>query len=146
MMDDAMEQFAAYALFAAFLSACWTRIAGRPTWRRVFAVAGVTVTLSAVIEVAQAYIPVRVTSLTDPILALAGCLAGVVGCDQAIAFYRYAVTHEMMGHDGRRADYELPVPLAPSDALIATLTEPYDGAPVEEVPSSTPKPRPTIRD
>ena len=88
MMDDAMEKFAAYALFAAFLSACWTLIAGRPTWRRVFAVASVTVTLSAMIEVAQAYIPVRVTSLTDPLLGFAGWLAGVVGCDQAIACYR----------------------------------------------------------
>jgi hypothetical protein len=139
MMDDVMEKFVSYALFAALLVTCWARAGRVATSSRVFVVAAVGVAISVVIEIAQMFIPVRVTSLTDPILAAAGCAVGVLGQEYAVSFYRFASTHEMLGPAEAEPRPTMVGDLAPADALIASLAEPRQDAPVEP----SPKPRPT---
>lgn len=138
MMDDVMEKFVSYALFAALLAACWARVANLATSSRVLAVTTVGVAISVVIEAVQMFIPVRVTSLTDPILAACGCVVGVLGREHAVAFYRFATTHQMLGPKEPQAEREVPARLPSTDTLIASLTEPRPDAPVEPPQRSKP--------
>lgn len=140
MMDDVMEKFISYALFAALLAACWTRVAGLPLRSRLFAVATIGVSISIAIEITQMFIPIRVASLTDPILAACGCVVGVLGQEHAAQFYRFAMTHESLGPKGLQAEREARTRLTPADALLAGLTEPRPDAPVEPSPNSEPTP------
>ena len=59
-------------LYGALLAATWRHESSRNLPRRVATISMACVGLSCVIECAQVFIPVRVTSLTDPILAAAG--------------------------------------------------------------------------
>ncbi len=137
MIDDAMEKFAAYAVFAALLTAVSARLANTSVWTRMRRVAVLGVSISVMIEIVQMYMPVRVASLTDPILAFCGCSIGVMAKEQAVAFYWYAVTHEMIGPEGMRRDEGVLTRMPTTDELIGTLIEPHPEAPVEMPP--TPK-------
>ncbi len=138
MMDDAMEKFISFALFAALLAITWPRAASMPIRSRVLAISMIGVAVSIPIEIVQMFIPVRVTSLTDPILAFCGCAVGVLAEDHAVAFFRFATTHEMFGPKGVRTGRETPSELAPADALIASLSEPRPDAPTEPSPKRRP--------
>jgi VanZ family protein len=131
MMADAMEKLASYAVFAGFWAACQRGWFGGPDgYSRVFRPVMAGVLLSALVEIPQMYIPVRVTSLTDPILAAAGCLAGALLYRQAIAFYDLAAAQDAeagAGVDG----------LSPADRMLATLYDPDAAAPTE--PSHRPR-------
>jgi len=140
MMADVMEKFASYAILAAALATFWSRPPQGPSRRRVYEIVTLGLLLASAIEVVQMFMPVRVVSLTDLILALAGCVAGLVGQKHAARFYRYATSHRMFG----------PIPQVVSDAsnrltsvdeLIATLTEVDPNAPVERLPAPLEKPR-----
>ncbi len=136
MMIDVMEKAASYVVFSALLSFYLSYRAGFVGRPRALPVVAVGVTLATVIEVAQMFISVRVTGLTDPIVAAGGCLVGVYAQQHIVAFYRFARS------TGVVAPEEAPharAALAPADALIATLTEPHPEAPVE--PSPVPKSR-----
>ena len=98
------------------------------------------VLVSSVIETVQLFNSVRVASLTDPILAACGGLIGVVAQTQFASFYRYAVTHDAQGPASPIPE-PLQEPDAPSargftlsDALIGSLADPYDDAPIEPEP------------
>ena len=81
------------------------------------------------------YMPVRVTSLTDPILAAAGCLVGVLAQQHAAAFYRLAASRTI------HVPHTAPIPeaatpdLGPTDTLVAGLMDPEAGAPTESIPA-----------
>ena len=133
MMGDVLEKFLSYAVLAATLTACWSRLRHRDAASILLHVTAAGLVISLTIEAAQMFIPVRVTSLTDPILAVAGCVVGVLGQQHAAMFYRFAVSE--LGDDSpgeltanRGATH------SPSDALIATLFEPSKDAPVEAHP------------
>ncbi len=139
MMTDVMEKFASSLVLGALLAAYWRRIEGRSLSSRVFAVVNVCVLLSCAIEIVQVFMPVRVTSLTDPILAATGAVVGVVGQARFAAFHRRVNALEM---ELRRETPDVrEVPFGPTDELISTLTEPYEGAPSEPSPQRrrTPK-------
>ena len=141
MMDDVMEKFGAYALFAALLVTCWSRVRDLPIWSRVAWVTMVGVALSIPLEIVQAYIPVRVTSLTDLILAGGGCVAGVLAQEHAIRFYRFAVSHELPTWDGSRTEPGPPPGLSPTDVLVGSLLDQNENAPTEPPPGRRPTPR-----
>jgi len=141
MMTDVMEKFAAYAVLAAFLATCWTRAARLDTWPRLLNVATVCIVLSSFIECVQMFIPIRVVSLTDPVLAAAGCIVGVIAQEHAVRFYRYSASREALSLDDG-----LPLPeqvrgMTITDSLIASLSEPNPKAPIEQSPTPTKHPR-----
>jgi hypothetical protein len=133
MMTDALEKFTAYALFAAALGAAWTGAASASPGGRLVRVSGVGVVLSSMIETAQMFLPVRVVSLTDLIVAAAGCVVGVVLADHAVRFYRYAASAEVVGPNDRPVGLRRPLSL--TDELIATLAEPHPQSPSEPSPT-----------
>ena len=114
--------------------------------------AGVGVVLSATIELMQMFIPVRVTSLSDPMVAACGCALGVLARQHALRFYVFATSIPAVDRADPRADpraagfslRERPrrlkpaAQMSPTDELIATLTEPHEGAPAEHSPASPP--------
>jgi hypothetical protein len=137
MMADAMQKFASYFVLAALFAIWWSRSAAGTARVPVLAITLLGVSLSALIEFAQVFIPVRVPSLTDPILAAAGCLAGAVAQRHAGAFYHFARTQRPAC---QTEIVRQPLPqvttFGPNDALIATLFDPYPDAPVEPSPES----------
>jgi hypothetical protein len=86
------------------------------------------VALSLVIEAVQMFMTVRITSLTDPLLALAGCLIGVITLQQMAMFHRDATDLVPVRIQVPSDAVE---PLPPADALIASLTDPHPDAPIE---------------
>ena len=138
MMDDAMEKFACYAVFAALMAACWTGMRGAGPKSRPLAIVAAGVGISAVIELFQMFIPVRVTSLTDPILAGAGCLAGAIAQQYAVKLYRLTSSIRIGVPDAPGRAVAAGRGLAPRDALIAALADPKPDAPHEPSPRRTP--------
>jgi len=139
MMTDVMEKFASYLVLGALLAAYWRRIEGRSVSARAFAVVKVCVLLSCAIELVQVFLIVRVTSLTDPILAAAGAVVGVVGQARLTAFHGRATMIEAQLRTETRGFRQ--APLSPADELISTLTEPFGGAPTERTPRRPRTPR-----
>ena len=136
MMADVMEKCASFALFSALLVAAWPRAQRARILQRIALVGGVGIGLSTAIELFQAYIPVRVTSLTDPILAACGCVVGVVVQEHALTLYRSA--RSLAEEQEIALDTES---LGLTDALIATLAEPSATAPREPSPAPAPEAR-----
>lgn len=135
MMTDVMEKFAAYAVLGALLLRFWRGAANRSLYRAGLASAKVCVLLACAVEVVQLFIRVRVVSLTDPVLAGAGAVVGVVTYAKFHAFY-HDVTDAARSHSDS-AVTPAPGTLGPTDALIASLTEPHADAPRE--PGSRPR-------
>jgi len=135
MMTDVMEKFASYAVLAALLATCWTRLARLDMWPRLIRAMTVCIALSSLIECVQMFIPIRVVSLTDPILAAAGCIVGVIVQERATRFYRFSVAEEVLGPDDRPATPEQMRGLTIADSLIASLADPSTDAPTETSPA-----------
>ena len=145
MMDDVMEKFVSYALLAALMAELWSY---RHDQRGVPNLKGILIrclALSCAIDVCQIILPVRVPSLTDPIIAAGACFVGLVGQRYAIAFWKFAATDAVLVDSRRvRADGGRPA-LAPADALIASLMDPHPDAPVEQTPQPARRPRSPAR-
>ena len=131
MMGDVLEKLLSYILLAATLSACWAPLRRNDVASRLITVTGICLVISVSIEIAQMFIDVRVTSLTDPILAAAGALVGVLGQQNAAAFYQFATAR-----DGGVEPVAADAAFSPTDALVGSLIDPQADAPVE----ATPKP------
>ncbi len=141
MMADVMEKFVSYAVFAALLTTAWTRVRRLNTTARMLVVPAIGVAVSIPLEIMQMYIPVRVPSLTDLILAWGGCVVGVLGQERAAMFYRLATSRDAVAPELRGHQPGTSPEFAPTDALVATLMDPHTDAPVERVPIHPPKPR-----
>ncbi|MBU0717700.1 MAG: VanZ family protein [Planctomycetes bacterium] len=141
MIADVLEKFGAYALFAALLTSCWKRAQRLSARARVAGLAAIGVAIAAPLEVVQAFIPVRVTSLDDLILAGCGCAAGVVAQEYAVRFYR--LTQSRPGSADKSPAYpDVPSPYYSStDELLADLIDERPDAPVEPSPRRRPAPR-----
>ena len=133
MIDDAMEKFGSYALLAILLASAWPGLKPYGARARLTTITAIGLTLCVVIEVIQMYIPVRITSLTDPILAGTGCVTGFVVQEQLALIVRSVNAGERPMDEQPHAVTVTPR-LAPADALIATLTEPHPDAPIEPAP------------
>jgi hypothetical protein len=135
---DVIEKFLSYAVLAALL-AVWLAVRGGVVVAAVRARAvTLGVMLSVAIECVQLLEPVRVPSLTDPLLAWGGGLAGVAIVQRMGNFYREALASGVSPVPGTPDEPLVRPSLAPLDALIASLTEPSPSAPVE--PEGRPHP------
>ncbi len=136
MMGDVMEKFFCYALLAMLLAASWKRVENVAPMSRLMTISVAGLLLCAGIEIVQMFIPVRVTSLTDPILACGGCVVGVVGHRWgAIVLQAGARRRADLAREQERVLWP-PERMAPTDELVATLTQPHPDAPVEETPKA----------
>lgn len=127
MMGDVLEKFIAYILLGATLTVFWAPVKDRNTASQLVTVTMVCLVISVLIETSQMFIPVRVTSLTDLILAVAGAVVGVLGQRNAAQFYRFATAKD----DAVAPLAEQPTPMSPTDELVGTLIDPHPDAPVE---------------
>ncbi|UCE60011.1 MAG: VanZ family protein [Phycisphaerales bacterium] len=140
MIDDVMEKSVSYALFAAMLVGFWAKAQRLDIARRAVAIAAIGIGVSIPLELVQMFISVRITSLTDPILAGVGCVVGVLAQEKVVIFQSYALarpTDESRAKARERAERELP----PTDALIATLIGSDTEVPPERVSTRSTKSR-----
>jgi hypothetical protein len=131
------EKLAAYFTLALLLTARSDQASRASVKARIASPAVLALGVSLVIEAVQAFMPLRVPSLTDPILAVVGALAGGFACLVMEDFHRFAV------RGAQHADETLPfserrVPLGLVDSVIASLMEPHPQAPLERAPRRTP--------
>lgn len=147
MLADFIEKLAAYALCGALVVAFFRQDRQQSLRSGLAAALAVCLPLSLVIETLQVFNPIRVTSLTDPIVAVVGAILGVLAQDQALRFYRSARSLTVIapgtGHDAAPA--ATVTELSSLDELIATLAEPDEAAPAEPHPHP-PAEKPTTRD
>lgn len=131
MMDDVMEKLGVYAVFAAFLVLSRPSLQLLSLHRRVAWAALLGAVLSVPLEIVQAYIPVRVMSLTDPVLAACGSAAGVLLLAHATDFYFYARSSEFFAKVASDESRGGSRRMSPTDSLIAELMDEKEGAPIE---------------
>lgn len=140
MMDDVMEKVSAYFVFASLLAFA-SLTSPKPTRKvRISTITLLGLLIASSIEIAQMYIPLRITSLTDLILACIGCVTGAIACEQAYRFYQTNQKSTL-----RRPPVAPPAPVmdttfGPTDALIASLMDPRQDAPVEPSPANPTNP------
>ncbi len=128
VFSDLTEKIAAYAVLGGLLAAGSGRGGGhRASVARVLLRC---VGLSSVVELVQVYVPLRVPSLTDPMLAGFGGLLGVGMHRMAASLIAFASENPMVGPDDSAATAVAPA-MDLTDQLISTLTDPDPQAPVE---------------
>lgn len=129
MLDDMAEKLAAYFVFAALLLAS-SRDARRISVRNgVCQLALFSGLLSCALEIAQVFVVVRVPSLTDPILAVAGSTAGALFYFVAADFVRFAFAPSPQAAPSPASE-TMPA-LGLVDSLIASLMDSHSSAPQE---------------
>jgi len=141
-LADLSEKLISWALLAGLAAASLREPAISKGGTRATKVAITTwcIGLSLLIETVQLFSPVRTASLTDPIIAGVGGVIGVALYTRLMAFYGLATTHDIVDRAARPVPPIQPI-LEPTDALIATLTEQRDDAPVEHMPTPRTVPR-----
>ena len=137
--SDLTEKIAAYAVLGGLLAARRGVESGvrRASFSRVLYPC---VALSSIVELVQVYVPIRVPSLTDPMLAAFGCLLGVGMQRTAASLVAFASEYEMIGPDDSAMPRAVPA-MNLTDELIATLTDADPDAPVELPPVGVPQPQ-----
>jgi VanZ family protein len=130
MWADFVEKLTAYLVLSALLVAMLREVGGRSLRAGAAAAFASCLALALLIEVVQVFSPIRVTSLTDPIVALVGAGLGVLAQEQARRFYRNALRVASAEPQPERPQPRAAA-LSPLDELIGTLTEPREGAPAE---------------
>ena len=131
MIDDVLEKLAIYALFAALLVLSRPALQRLSLHRRVAWMACLGAAVSIPLEIVQAFIPVRVTSLTDPILAACGAAAGVLLLAHATTFYYFARSSDFAALVASDESHRRSRHLSLTDALVAQLMDEKEGAPKE---------------
>lgn len=132
MIADVMEKMFAYGVLTIGLHLWWRGRAaqGEPVvTSRVFRY---VLALSVSLELVQLLMPVRVVSLTDPLLALSASLSATLAWPHVMAFVRFAMQSSPMrpALAPARASHRL----SPTDWLISTLADEKPDAPKERVP------------
>ncbi len=145
MMDDVMEKFVSYAMLAGLTAQLWSYKHNPNDAPRLKGILMRCLALSCAIEVIQILIPVRVPSLTDPIIAACACFVGLVGQRYAVAFWQFAATDAVLVDPRRIRTVRGRPTLAPADALIASLADPRPDAPLEQTPQPVSRPRNPVR-
>jgi VanZ family protein len=137
MLDDMSEKLAAYFILCFLLTGCSRSVSHMSTKSRVTSVIVFAFATSLVMEVIQMFIPVRVPSLTDPILAVVGASTGVLAWFVAADFHRFVVADAQREDEAIPAGSMQPV-LGLVDSVIASLMEPHAKAPRERAPKRAP--------
>jgi len=128
--DDIIEKISTYAVLALMLlvSTRWYRRGS--LGMRVYKVAKFGVCLSIPIEIVQVFIPVRVATITDLLLAAMGCVVGVLTTEVLANAYSLSITPQLAIRSEQPA-------ISPVDELIQTLMDPNPNAPKEPSPART---------
>lgn len=136
MAQDFAQKLVSFTLLGALVVSSSARLSALPLkqrfWRAVLIGLGVSLTL----EIAQMFLRVRVTSLTDLIIAGVGSGVGVIVKEHAATLYRFATEPEV-------EETESPAPpesqLGLMDELLGTLADEHPDAPIERVPQRAPQ-------
>ena len=135
MMTDVMEKFASHMLFAGLLATCWVRVSRLRLSHQLSYILPVSVIMAITVESVQMFIPVRMTTLSDPLVAAAGCMVGVVLRQHVLSFLNFSATHDFIGPQDVQTLAASERQHTLSDGLIASLTDPDENAPVEPSPT-----------
>jgi VanZ family protein len=141
MFTDVIEKCAAYAVFAALLATAWTRLANLTLGRRVCLVLPVAFVICFMVESVQIFLPVRIASLTDPILAGFGCVVGLGAQMYATDCWRFARDNKRHEPQERRTESAKRRSQSVTDELVGSLIDPREDAPRENSPSQRPTPQ-----
>jgi len=138
--SDLTEKVAAFAVLAGLLAARQSRIVSQADRTSFAWVLFICMALSLTVELVQVFVPIRVPSLTDPMLAAFGCILGVGLQRTGASLLAFASENEMV--DPRESFATSTVPtLNLTDQLMASLADPNPDAPVEAPPMGLPQPR-----
>jgi hypothetical protein len=129
-MDDASTKMALNVLLAGLILAVFPALRGLPRRWHYAIPASVGLLFSSLFEVAQFGMSARVPSLTDPMLALFGCLMGVWTWERIGRIVHWA--------DGAAipaarpwVETEVAPGLSVADAALAGLSDPHPESPEE---------------
>ncbi len=136
MMTDVMEKFASHALFAALLATCWVRacacrISHSPGSRNHGGRSGIRTDVHPGSLLPSA----ALTTLSDPLVAAAGCMIGAVLRQHVLSFLNFSATHDFIGPQDTQTLAASEHRHTLSDGLIVSLTDPDENAPVEPAPT-----------
>ncbi len=135
MFTDIIEKCAAYAVFAALLATSWSRIAERSLGRKISLILPAALAICFLIECVQIFLPVRIPSLTDPILAAFGSIIGVGAQVYAVDCWRFAQENDLAGPQDQRSSSINPRGQSPTDQLVGSLIGTKANAPRENPPT-----------
>ncbi len=136
MMGDILEKMAAYALFGFCLISSCPTLKTKLLSLRLVRACSIALALAMVVELVQLFIPIRVVSLTDPILACVGCIMGVITHDIIHAYLQDVSAKATINSATQHADYADQRELSLTDVLISTLADQQENAPKEVMPRS----------
>lgn len=131
VMDDIFEKVSSYAVLASLWMFAFPPRRIISVGRQIASVMLLGVLIATAIEIVQVYSPVRVTSLTDLILAGLGCTVGAVMQIQLVQFY--LKVREVAEAESDEVSIT-PALLSPANAMMASLADPRDDAPHEPTP------------
>lgn len=141
MMDDVMEKSAAYLALGAFL-ACYLLGRGSPLSRSTIAkIAAIGAIVALPLELVQMYMPVRIASTTDLLIASFGCGCGAVLYRHLDATCRSILFLAPPASEALPTHTDAAGRLTPFDEILSTLAEPHPDAPKEPGPVRPPAPR-----
>lgn len=132
---DGIFKVTCFAILASFAATSTGRHDRASRRQRIRAIVWKNVGLAAIVEVLQCAIPLRVVSLTDPLLAAAGALIGVFTFDGFMGLLLAARNASIPRRKSRRRTR-----LSPADQLVASLADAAPGAPAE-LPTSRRRPQ-----
>ncbi len=131
MLADMLSKGVSFAILGSLAIFAMPGLACKPLRGRIGLLALAGMCIAIPMEIIQYYKPVRVTSLTDVILAGIGAGTGVALQHHLVIFYQFATEHYQR-HCRRRKKIVRPV-----DELMSSLLDSDLEAPVEEMPRAT---------
>jgi len=136
MFTDVMEKVASYALLGGLLASGRSSIRRLSTGSKLLRTTAVSLALATAIESAQLFLPVRVVSLTDLLLAATGSTLGVMLHEHVANLTRYILHHQVLGPGAPNIALPPQIALGQVEQLMSTLTDPHPNAPHEPTPST----------
>lgn len=136
MLTDVMEKVVSYAILAGLIASGVPSIRRRSTWPKLLGTTTINLVLATAIESAQMFLPVRVVSLTDLVLAATGSTLGVMLHEHVANLARYILHHQVLGPGAPGIALPPRIALGQVEQLMSTLTDPHPNAPHEPTPST----------
>jgi len=136
MLTDVLEKVISYGLLAALIAGGWPTLRRRPSGSRLVCTTAIGLTLATLIEAAQMFLPIRVVSLTDLVLAAVACLLGVMLEEHVTAFVGFVRTHRVLSPDRRPVAIPPLEAASPAETMMGSLIDAREDAPREPTPVS----------
>lgn len=137
MLTDVMEKVISYAILAGLMAGGFAPVRRLAAWPKLLCVTAINLALASAIECAQMFLPVRVVSLTDLVLAAVGSVIGVMLHEHVASLASYILHHQVLGP----GDPSVALPSLKStgwvDRVMGQISEPDPNAPRE--PGAAPR-------